>query len=99
MGLARVIPALAEQHHVVAPDLRGAGWTDAPPHGYTEEQLVPDVVALLDALELDRVVLAGLDIGGILGYRRLPGPPERVRRFVLPGGPAPVPRVFRRGAA
>ena len=92
-GWRAVIPALAEQYHVVAPDLRGAGWTDAPAHGYTEEQLVRDVVALLDALELDRVFLAGLDIGGILGYRVCLAHPERVRRFVCLAAPHPYPAV------
>src|SRR5215213_962833 len=66
-GWRRVLPALAEHYRVVAPDLRGAGWTDAPQQGYTEEQLVADVVALLDALGLNRVDLVGLDIGAILG--------------------------------
>jgi hypothetical protein len=31
----KVIPPLAEHYRVVAPDLRGAGWTDAPADGYT----------------------------------------------------------------
>lgn len=74
-----------------SPDLRGAGWTDAPSHGYTEEQLVADVVALLDALELDRVCLAGLDIGGILGFRICLAHPERVSRFVGLREPHPYP--------
>ena len=92
----KVLPGLAAHHHVVAPDLRGAGWTDAPPHGYTEEQLVADVVALLDALELDRGSLAGRDIGGILGYRVCLAHPDRVRRFVCLAAPHPYP-VFSAG--
>src|SRR5215213_6797289 len=55
----KVIPGLAEQFRVICPDLRGAGWTDAPRRGYTRDQLLADVVALLDALGLDmRMVLA-----------------------------------------
>jgi pimeloyl-ACP methyl ester carboxylesterase len=90
-GWRRVLPALTGHFRVVAPDLRGAGWTDAPPHGYTEEQLVADVVGLLDALGLDRVHLAGLDIGGILGFRVCLAHPERVRRFVCLAAPHPYP--------
>jgi pimeloyl-ACP methyl ester carboxylesterase len=95
-GWRKVLPALSAHHRVVAPDLRGAGWTDSPPDGYTEEQLVADVVALLDALELDRVCLVGLDIGGILGFRICLAHPERVCRFVCLGAPHPYP-VFSAG--
>lgn len=99
-GWRKVIPALAEQYRVVVPDLRGAGWTEAARNGYTEEQLVADVVALLDKLGLERVHLVGLDIGGILGFRVCLAHPDRVRRFVCIGAPHPYPtrsaRVFAR---
>lgn len=90
-GWRKVLPALAEHYRVIAPDLRGAGWTEAPRHGYTEEQLVSDVIGLLDALEVHRVHLAGLDIGGILGFRLCLSRPERVRRFVCLAAPHPYP--------
>ena len=45
-----LIPALAPHYRVIAPDLRGHGWTDAPPGGYEKEQLASDVLALVDAL-------------------------------------------------
>jgi hypothetical protein len=48
----KVIPRLAEQFRVICPDLRGAGWTDAPRRGYTRDQLLADIVALLDTLGL-----------------------------------------------
>src|SRR4051794_33022829 len=32
-----VIPPLAEEYRVIAPDLRGFGWSDAPPDGYDKE--------------------------------------------------------------
>lgn len=95
-GWRTVLPALAEHYRVVAPDLRGAGWTDAPRHGYTEEQLVADAVGLLDALGLDRVHLVGLDIGTILGFRLCLAHPERVRRFVAMGAPHPYPALSGR---
>ncbi|MCW2564729.1 MAG: putative hydrolase or acyltransferase of alpha/beta superfamily, partial [Mycobacterium sp.] len=46
----KVIPALAERYRVICPDLRGAGWTDAPADGYTSDQLTADILGLLDAL-------------------------------------------------
>ena len=59
---------MAQHYRVIAPDLRGAGWTDAPADGYTSEQLVADVVALLDALELDRVRMMAHDWGALVGF-------------------------------
>lgn len=87
-----IMPDLARTRRVLAVDLRGAGWTDAPAEGYTEKQLVADVVGVLDALELDRVDLVGLDIGGILGYRVCLFHPARVRRFVSIAAPHPWPK-------
>src|SRR4051794_34000388 len=53
----KVIPALAEEYRVLALDLRGAGWTDAPASGYTRAQLVADFVAALDYLDIGEVRL------------------------------------------
>lgn len=93
-GWRRVLPALAAHYRVIAPDLRGAGWTDAPSEGYTEQQLVADAVALLDALDLQRVHLVGLDIGALLGYRLCLLHPERIGRFVAIGAPHPYPAAL-----
>ncbi|MBJ7291840.1 alpha/beta fold hydrolase, partial [Williamsia sp.] len=58
-----VIPAVSDRYRVIAPDLRGFGWTDAPPGGYRKERLATDILALLDALGIDRVRLVGHDWG------------------------------------
>lgn len=63
-----VIPLLAESHHVISPDLRGFGWTDAPQHGYGTAELVEDLLALLDTLALERVYVVGHELGGRLGF-------------------------------
>ena len=70
-----VIPLLARSHRVIAPDLRGFGWTEAPRYGYRTGELVEDLVALLDALTLERVWVVGHELGGRLGFHlslRLP---------------------------
>ncbi|ABG91903.1 probable epoxide hydrolase [Rhodococcus jostii RHA1] len=82
-----VLPGLAAHYRVICPDLRGAGWTDAPPTGYTSEQLLADVVALLDALELDQVCLIAHDWGALLGYELCLRAPHRVRKYVSLGVP------------
>lgn len=80
-----VIPALARQYRVVAPDLRGAGWTDAPASGYDSEQQVADVLALLDRLDLGRVRIVAHDHGALVAYRLCYDHPERVAAFLCLG--------------
>lgn len=85
----KVIPGLAEHHRLIVPDLRGAGWTDAPRKGYTRDRLLADVVALLDALGLDRVHLLTHDWGSLLGYQLCLNHPDRVRRHLSLSIPPP----------
>ena len=78
----KLIGPLAERYRVICPDLRGLGWTDAPPNGYEKEQLAADVLALLDELALEKVRLVGHDWGGWVGYLLCLRAPERFERYV-----------------
>ncbi|GAB3042722.1 alpha/beta hydrolase [Parafrigoribacterium mesophilum] len=73
---------LARSRRVIALDLRGFGWSDAPEHGYSTEQRVADVLAVLDALGIDRADVVGHDWGAWLGFRLALDRPDRVRRLV-----------------
>ena len=57
-------------YRVVAPDLRGYGATEAPDgvSHYRLEVLRQDIVALLDAMQIDRVYLVGHDWGAVIGW-------------------------------
>jgi pimeloyl-ACP methyl ester carboxylesterase len=78
----KVLPLLAHDHLVVCPDLRGAGWSDAPKEGYRTEQLVDDVLGLLDTLGLAQVLVVGHDVGGRIGFHLSLRAPERVSALV-----------------
>jgi pimeloyl-ACP methyl ester carboxylesterase len=88
-----VIGPLARTHRVIAPDLRGAGWTTpAPgPQEVSPEQLVEDVLALLDALELESVDLVAHDYSVLTAIRLCFDHPARVRRLLCLG-PHPYAR-------
>lgn len=78
----RVIPALAERYRVIAPDLRGHGWSEAPASGYEKEQLASDLLALLDALGIERTVWVGHDWGAWTGFLATLRAPERIERML-----------------
>jgi pimeloyl-ACP methyl ester carboxylesterase len=78
----RVIPALAERHRVIAPDLRGHGWTEAPRSGYEKAQLATDLIGVLDALGVERATWVGHDWGGWAGFLAALRAPERIERML-----------------
>lgn len=67
---------------IIAPDLPGYGWSGPPPHRWAKEDVVTDLVALMDALGLDRVLLVGHDWGGFLGYLLTLRVPERIDGYL-----------------
>ncbi|HUP92975.1 MAG TPA: alpha/beta hydrolase [Solimonas sp.] len=89
----KVMPALATRYRVIAPDLRGLGWTEAPRDGYEKEQLASDLLALLDALQLPRVKLIGHDWGGWAGFLMCLRAPQRIEKFIALNIPHPFQRM------
>jgi pimeloyl-ACP methyl ester carboxylesterase len=75
----QLMPALAGERRVIAPDLRGLGWTDAPARDYRKETLALDLVRTLDALGVERADLVGHDWGGWVAYLAALFHTERVR--------------------
>jgi pimeloyl-ACP methyl ester carboxylesterase len=57
-------PKLTPNYHVYGITRRGYGASSAPASGYSADRLGDDVLAVLDALKLDRPVLAGHSIAG-----------------------------------
>ncbi len=81
-----VASGLAPQHRVLAPDLRGRGRSDKPATGYSLAHHGRDIVALLDDLSLDRVVLMGHSLGAFIATAFAARYPERVERVILVDG-------------
>jgi pimeloyl-ACP methyl ester carboxylesterase len=94
-----LIPALSENYHVICPDLRGFGWSDAPEGGYDKETMARDVLALLDELGVERFYLAGHDWGGWIGFLTAQFAPERVERYVAMNIALPFSRLGPRAVA
>ncbi len=77
-----LMPALADRHRVIALDLRGFGWSEAPADGYEKENLADDVLGVLDELGIERVKLVGHDWGGWIGFLLCLKAPERFERYL-----------------
>jgi pimeloyl-ACP methyl ester carboxylesterase len=84
-----VVPLLAPHARLVMIDLRGFGWTDAPPGAYDKQTLADDLLAVLDALALERVCLMGHDWGAWSGFLACLAEPERFAAFLALGSPRP----------
>jgi pimeloyl-ACP methyl ester carboxylesterase len=77
-----LMPALADRHRVIALDLRGFGWSEAPADGYEKENLADDVLAVLDELGIERVKLVGHDWGGWIGFLLCLKAPQRFDKYL-----------------
>jgi non-heme chloroperoxidase len=84
----RVLPHFPPSLHVVAVSQRGHGDSGRPEEGYGVPDLSADLVALLDALAIERAVIAGHSMGSAVALRFAIDHPERARSVVLIGAAA-----------
>ena len=85
-----VMARLADRFELIAPDLRGFGDSDKPAGPFTGKQQGADMVALLDALKLDRVGVVSHDVGGAVAQAMAGAAPDRLAgllffSFIHPG--------------
>jgi pimeloyl-ACP methyl ester carboxylesterase len=78
-----LMPKLAANHTVVAPDLRGAGQTSTPAAGYTKAEMAQDIRALARKLGYNHIRLVGHDIGLMVAYAYAAQYPSEVDRIGL----------------
>ena len=86
-----LIPLLNRDYHVIAPDLIGFGFSDAPHYkefNYTFDNLTKYVQGLIDQLRLTRFILQVFDYGAPVGYRLAAANPEKVMGIISQNGNA-----------
>jgi pimeloyl-ACP methyl ester carboxylesterase len=84
-----VMPGLARDFTVIAPDQRGIGLSGRPEDGYDTGTLAGDLAALMDALGHERFAVAGHDTGMWIGYALAADDPDRVARLAVAETPLP----------
>lgn len=78
-----IVPALMEEARITTYDLRGHGYSDMPPKGYTTADLAADLCHLLDTLGIERAHIVGHSFGADVALHFAILYPDRVERLVL----------------
>jgi len=95
-----VLPALAEDFRVLAPDMVGFGFSERPANiKYGVQTWADQVVGLMDTLELPTAHLVGNSFGGAIALRIATQHPDRVGKLVLMGSmgvPFPITEGLER---
>ena len=91
-----IVPALADRFRLLTYDLRGHGYSDAPPTGYSPDDMATDLRDLLDALEIDRPVVVGHSYGADIALYFAARWPERVREVIAIEAALPAMEEVRR---
>lgn len=86
-----LIPILSKKYHVLAPDLPGFGFSDAPDHlkfEYTFDNLASTMQGFIDKLGLKRFAVYVFDYGAPTGYRLALANPEKITGIISQNGNA-----------
>lgn len=64
----KIMPEIAEHHHVIAVDIRGMGASDKPEGGYDKKNMAADIHELIGSLGYESAHIVGHDIGSQVAY-------------------------------
>src|ERR671916_2228257 len=79
----KVMPDLAQNYTVIAPDLRGLGDSSKPPTGYDGKTVAEDIHQLVTQLGFNTIHLVGHDIGTQVAYSYAAAHPTEVEKLVV----------------
>ena len=86
---APLAAALAKDHTVVVPDLRGMGLSSYPDGGYDKKTQAQDIARVMDKLNIQKAALVTHDIGNMVGYALAAQYPDRITRWAVIDAPLP----------
>lgn len=81
--LINLMPALASDLRVTAYDLRGHGYSETPPSGYTSADMASDLVKIQQALGLGPMYVLGHSFGGVIALHAAVLYPEAIAGLIL----------------
>ncbi len=83
-----LIPLLADQFHIVAPDLPGFGNSDMPGPGYTFDRIAATIDRFTEIVGFDRYAIYVFDYGAPTGFRLAVKHPDRITAIISQNGNA-----------
>ncbi|GAA6619247.1 alpha/beta fold hydrolase [Scytonema sp. NUACC26] len=86
-----LIPLLADRYHLIAPDLPGFGFSDAPKREqfeYTFDRLAETIERFTQVVGLSRYAIYVFDYGAPIGFRLAIAHPERITALISQNGNA-----------
>lgn len=89
-----ILPALTQDWHVYALDLRGHGRSGRVPGRYRPEQYVPDITAVLDQHIKEKTVLFGHSLGGWIALLTAAARPQKTHALILGDPPLNIKRFL-----
>jgi bile acid-coenzyme A ligase len=97
---ALMVDELSRSYRVLVPDVRGHGRSEKPAGTYTVPLFAGDIAALCGALGLTRVHVAGISMGGMIGFQLAVDRPDLVQSLtVINSGPELVPHTWQQKLA
>jgi|SRR5579862_1972327 len=78
----KIIPMISNRFRTLTYDLRGHGYSDVSPSGYSADQMASDLLELLDALEIERPAVVGHSYGADIGLYFAYHHPERISELI-----------------
>jgi pimeloyl-ACP methyl ester carboxylesterase len=84
-----VMPSLAKNYTVIAPDLRGLGDSSKPVTGYDGKTVAEDIHQLVGKLGFKTIFLVGHDIGTFIVYSYAAAHPSEVKALAVMEAPIP----------
>jgi pimeloyl-ACP methyl ester carboxylesterase len=85
-----LIPLLADQFHIMAPDLPGFGQSELPGRGVTFDRIAQTIDRFTEVVGFDRYALYVFDYGAPTGFRLAVRHPERITAIISQNGNAYV---------
>ena len=96
----RIIPLLDGKYRIIALDNRNSGHSELVRERFDVSRLADEVAQVMDALDVDRAVVAGYSLGGMVAQELAHRHPHKVVKLILGGTAAqPAPRSRQRWAA
>src|ERR1700683_1388916 len=86
-----LIPRLANDYRIIAPDFPGFGFTEVPPernYSYSFDGLTLTIDAFTEALKFNRYAIYAFDYGAPIGFRLATAHPDRITAIVSQNGNA-----------